>query len=114
MRHRHAADSRRIALVGKGAIAFVPVKEFGHGVIGNKDVEMAVPIVIGESDAQSLAWLREACFLRNFSKVAIAIVVIYQWRNRAVCVRMAVRAVAFSSLAAPGIVKVPLQVSKYN
>src|SRR6202158_6590235 len=96
------------------AIAFVVVKKFGHGVVGDKDVEMAVPIVIRKSDAQTLARLREPYFARNFSEVAIPVVVIHQRRNRRVGIRLAIGTVAFSTLAAPSIVKVPLQVSKYD
>jgi len=73
---------------------------------------MAVPIIIGDSNAQPLARFRETHLVRNFSEVAVAIVVIHQWGNRVISIRMAVCAVTFSALAAPGIVKVPLQVSK--
>src|SRR5712671_2488966 len=109
--HRDAGAQRNFL---ECAIAFVVVKKFGYGVVGHKDVQMAVPIVIGESNAQPLARLRKAYFVRNFSEVAVAIVVIHQWGNRVISIRMAIRTVTFSALATPGVVKVPLQVSKYD
>src|SRR6202044_510759 len=53
-------DSRTQPNFLECAIAFVVEKKFGHGVVGDKDVQMAVSIVIRKSDTQTLAWNREA------------------------------------------------------
>jgi len=57
---------------------------------------------------------RQAHFLRDFREVSRPIVVIYQWRDRRGKLRMAVRSVAFSVLATPDIVKVPLKVTEHD
>src|SRR6266849_3687138 len=101
--HGHAAESRRIAVIGKRAIAVVPIKRVhlaGEG--GNYQVWQTIVVVVREI-------YPHACV-----GVALAIVVIHQGGNRAISIRVAVGTVTLSTLATPGIVKVPLQVSKYD
>ena len=90
------------------------VEKFGHRIVGDKEVEAAVAVIICEGNPQTLARKPKAGFLRNFGKVSLAVVVVHQWRNRMETIRMAVRPVAFFALAAPDIVKVPLQISKHD
>ena len=46
--------------------------------------------------------------------MAVAIIVVNQWRNRLEVVRMAIRAISRFVFAAPDIVKVPLQIAQHN
>ena len=46
----------------KCAVAFVVVKKFRHGIVGDKNIHAAVAIVVRDRDAQALARLREADF----------------------------------------------------
>ncbi len=72
------SDARVQTNLFKCAISLVVIKKFGHGVVGDKKVNVAIAVVIRESNAQTLAWRREAHFSRDFREVPITIVVIYQ------------------------------------
>src|SRR5207249_8309283 len=50
----------------KGSVAFVVIEEFDHRVVGNEEINMAVAVVIGESDTQAFAAFCETDFLRDF------------------------------------------------
>src|SRR5438034_10667791 len=65
----------------KGSVAFVVIEEFDHRVVGNEEINMPVAIVIGESDTQALAGFCETDFLRDFREMAVAVVVVDEWRN---------------------------------
>ena len=117
----HASVSAAVAVNGdfgeeadffEGAVAFVVIEKFDHGVVGDEEVNVAVAVVIGESDAQGFAGLREAVLLRDFRKVAVAIVVIDERRNGLKNVGVTIGAVALFVFAAPDIVEIPLEVAE--
>src|SRR5580704_18770988 len=98
----------------EGAITSVVVKEFGHGIVGNEEIDVPVAVVIRNSCAQAFARLCQSNLFGNLGEVTVAIIVVNQGRNRPEVVRMAVRAMTFFMFAAPDVVKVPSQISEDN
>src|SRR5260370_40375406 len=96
------------------AVALVVIEEFGHGIVGHKEIDASVAVVIRDSYAQAFARLCHANLFRNFGEVTVAIIVVNQWRDGLEVVGMTVRAIAFLMFAAPDVVKVPLQIPKDN
>ena len=90
------------------------IEEFQHRVVRDNQINFAVPVVIGECDAQSLPWFRNPDLFGNFGKVSVAIVVIDQGSDRLKDVRMAVGTVTLFALSAPDIMKVPVQVAEHH
>ena len=95
-------------------MAFVAIKEFRHGIVGDKEIDMAVTGVIRNSYAQAFARLCQAKLFRNFGEVTVAIIVVNQGGNRLEIVGMTVRAITFLTFAAPDVVKVPRQIPQDN
>ena len=75
---------------------------------------MAVAIVVGDGDAETFARFREADFLRDFCKAAVALIVIDKRSDGLKNVRMTVGAKTFLVLATPDIVEIPLNIAKDN
>src|SRR5437016_5464370 len=82
VRHGHATDSGRIAIVGKGAIAVVPI-ECVHLAceVGNYQVRQAVVVIIREVHshacvAMALAVYSDSGAQRNFLECAIAFITV--------------------------------------
>src|SRR4029077_19476186 len=117
----HAGISAAVAVDGylrrqthffKRAITLVVVEELDHGVVGDKEIDVAIAIVVRQRNAESFASLRKANFLGDFGEMAVSIIVVDQGRNRLEDVGMAIGAVAFFVLAAPDVFKIPLNVSQ--
>ena len=90
------------------------IEEFDHRVVGNEEINMAVAVVIGESDTQAFAAFCETDFLRDFREMAVAVVVVDERRNGLKDVRMTIGTVAFFVFAAPDVVEIPLKVAEDN
>src|SRR2546427_1944468 len=60
----------------KRAMAFVVIKEFRHGIVGHKEIDMPVAVVIRNGYAQAFARLCQAKLIRNFGEVTVAIIVV--------------------------------------
>src|SRR5256885_6815283 len=60
----------------KSSVAFVVVEIFDHRIVGHEQIDVAVAIIVRDGDAETFARFREADFLRNLSKVPVAVIVI--------------------------------------
>src|ERR1700730_135908 len=75
---------------------------------------MAITVIIGDSDAQPLAWLTQAYLLRDFGECSVLIIVEHERGNGLEVIGMAICPVAFLVLAAPDIIKIPIQIAQDN
>src|SRR5260370_6437040 len=96
----------------ESSVAFVVIEEFDHGVVGYEQIDMSVAIEVRNGDAEALARFRKTDFLRDLSKVAVAVIVVDQGRDRPKKVGMTVRTKTFFVLAAPDVVEIPLEVAE--
>ena len=96
----------------KSSVAFVVVEIFDHRIVGHEQIDVAVAIIVRDGDAETFARFREADFLRNLSKVAVAVIVIDKRGDGLKNVGMTVGAETFLVLAAPDIVEIPLNVAE--
>ena len=76
-------------------------EELRHGVVGDEKIDPSILVVVRDGYSKRLGRLVEPQFVRDLSKVTIAIIVIYQHRDRLKHIRMAVAPIAFAMLAAP-------------
>jgi len=74
----------------KRAVTLVVVEKFGHGIVGKKEIDASVAVVVGKRNAQSFAGNGEAGFLCDFREMPVAIVVVHQRGDGAKGIRMAV------------------------
>src|ERR1700676_2015737 len=72
-----AIDSnlREQACLLEGAVTFIVIEKFDHGIVGYEDVDFAVVVIIAESDSQALAGLGQSNFLADLGEMAVAVVV---------------------------------------
>src|SRR5439155_21451168 len=75
-------------------------------------IDVAVAIIVRDGDAETFARFREADFLRNLSKVPVAVIVINKRGDGLKNVGMTVGAETFLMLAAPDVVEIPLNVAE--
>jgi hypothetical protein len=90
------------------------IEELDHGVVGDEEVDVAVAIIVGESDSQAFSGFRETDLLRDLGEMTIAIVVIDERGDGLEHVRMAIRTVTLFVFATPDVIEIPLNVAKNN
>src|SRR2546425_633609 len=121
--HAHAGERAAVAIDSdtgeeanffERAVALVVIQKLDHGIVGNENVDVAVAVVIGESDAKPLAGLREAALLRQFGEMTVAVIVIHERRDGLEDVGVAIGAMALLVFAAPDVVEIPLHVTQNN
>ena len=76
-------------------------QELRHAVIGDKEIDAPIAIVIGDGNTQRFRRLVEAQLVRYFREVSMAIIMVDQHRNRWKIIRVAVASVPLAMLAAP-------------
>ena len=95
-------------------ITLIVIQEFAHRIVGHEKVDVAIAIVVSNTDAQPLTRRCQSQLLRNLCKVTAAVIVIDKGRNGAKRVWMAVSAKPGLVFATPDIVEIPIQVAQYN
>src|ERR1700741_4519583 len=85
-------------------------QELLHGVVGNKEINSSVAIIVGNGDAQGFGRFIEPQLMRYFGEMPVTIVMVNEHGNGFEYVWMTVIPIAFFVLAAPHIVPVPLDI----
>src|SRR6202021_4171180 len=98
----HRRPSRQSNFL-EGAVPLVMEQKFDHGVVGDEDVRVAVPVEIGDGNPERLGRFVEAQFMRLFGEGSVAIVVIDQHRDGWKDIGMTVATVALAMFAAPSV-----------
>src|ERR1700730_2050945 len=75
---------------------------------------MAITVIIGDSDAQPLAWLTQAYLLRDFGECSVLIIVEHERGNGLEEIGMTICPVAFLVLPAPDILEIPIRIAEDN
>src|SRR5581483_12161340 len=84
----------------EGPVPLVAVEELDHGVVGDKQVDVAVAAVVGNGNAQAFAGLPDSDAIGDFGETAVAVVVEDERLRGLEGVGMAISAAAFAMLAA--------------
>ena len=97
--------------VFESAVPLVVIEELDHGVVGNKEIDTTVVIIVRDGHAKSFPGFGETQLLCDLGECPIFFIVINKRGNGLEVIRMAIRPVAFFVLAAPDIIEIPIQIA---
>src|SRR5882762_3417993 len=110
------SNARQQPNLGERAVSIVVIQEALHGIVGNKNIDETIAVVVREGYSQSLAIrIGDSRLGGNVGEGAVAIVAVENVGNTVIVVGMTIGAVTRSALAAVAVgAKSPIDVTGHE